>query len=231
MNEIHEQTTDAQPEELDDFDVEGHGLREVALTLGAATVVASGASAALALDNPAPNTTRGADAAIAGIQRDVTDRATWADGVAGGVVRDAVTQIDGAARLAGTTADSAVTALRPIGDQATGVVTQATTLAGDVASDPVGSSDRLVDGAVSDVRATRDGAVSTVNQEVSNATTLAFGVVSDTDRAVSGTVSGVDRTAAEALRTVSPTAEVEHGDEGTTVKAGAAGKTATVTTR
>jgi len=223
MNEINEQTTDAQPEELDDFDVEGHGLREVALTLGAATVVASGASA-LALDNPAPNTTRGADAAIAGIQSDVTDRVAWADGVAGGVVRDAGTQIDGAARLAGTTADSAVTAVRPIGDQATAVVTDATTLAGEVASDPVGSSDRLVDRAVSDVRETRDGALRTADQEVSNATTLASGVVS-------GAVSDVDRTAADALRTLNPTAEVEQGDDGTTVKAGAAGKTVTVTTR
>lgn len=67
---------DTQPvAEIDEFDVEGHGLREVAMGLSAATAIAGCAgAAALALDNPLPGTTSGARAAAAGVQQDVQRR-------------------------------------------------------------------------------------------------------------------------------------------------------------
>jgi hypothetical protein len=79
----NEQQLAAQGEELDDFDVEGHGLKEIALGLSAATIVAGGAGAtALALDNPLPGTTSGARAAVSGLQADVEEQRAWAERVA-----------------------------------------------------------------------------------------------------------------------------------------------------
>lgn len=70
--------------EIDELDVEGHGLREVAIGLSAATAIAGGAgAAALALDNPLPGTTSGARAAVAGAQQDVQEHADWAVRTAG----------------------------------------------------------------------------------------------------------------------------------------------------
>lgn len=68
MSEISNQNTTAQDEELDDFDVEGLGLKDVAVAaagLTAAGTIAGGAgAAAMAVDNPVPGTTAGADAVV-----------------------------------------------------------------------------------------------------------------------------------------------------------------------
>lgn len=61
----------------DEFDVEGHGFKEVAVGLTAAGVMASGAYAAVNMANVAPGTTGGAGALVAGVQDDVADRTPW----------------------------------------------------------------------------------------------------------------------------------------------------------
>jgi hypothetical protein len=213
-----------QPQELDDFDVEGHGLKEVALGLSAAGIVAGGAGAAsLALDNPLPGTTAGVQAAVAGVHSDVDERLTWTQGAAAGAFATAgaaATDVQQLADRTGTFAVStATTTAQPVVDIATGAVTAATDLAGAAAADPIGTSDRLVDETLQTVRDTRGEAIATATDAVERV-----------EQTASTAVTTVGQTADAAVAAVDPQVGVESEEGETTVSVSAAGKSVTVQT-
>ena len=232
-------STNEQAQELDDLDVEGHGLKEVALGLSAATIVAGGAGAAsLALDNPLPGTTSGISTAVAGVHGDVDDTLTRTQGVASGAVTTAGTAIDDVERLADRTGSFAISTTTPVADRAisvaTGAVGDVTDLAGDVVSDPIGTTDRAVDAALMTARDTRDDAVDTAGTTASTAvriadrtTTTATGTATD---AAGDAASLATSTATEVHSTLDPSVGIQQDDGGTSVSVGAAGTTVTVDT-
>jgi hypothetical protein len=221
-------TSTAQPEELDDFDVEGHGLRELALgSLSAATIVAGTAGVAMSMDNPLPGTTGGAQAAVAGVQADVDHRAAWAQGV----TYDAVDRVD----------DTAVATLETAGELAAAVQADvraatdpAIEIAVQVAQDPIGTTDRTVDRAIHTTRDARDEALATADRTVADATRLAAATVTAAQETADDGVNTADATAAQALTAVGdaynrvdPKAEI-NTDDGISAQIHVAGKTVTV---
>ena len=247
MSEIaNEEQLATQGEELDDFDVEGHGLKEVALGLSAATIVAGGAgAAALAMDNPLPGTTSGAQRVVAGAQHDVENRRLWAERVgadalrtAGDTAGDVTRGADRTVTWAGSTAtrttapvvaqvDAAAAAALDLADR---TVADATGLATETAADPIGTTDRIVDETMVVARDTRDGAAGTANQAVTTAEKAVGDTATTAGQAVGDAAELATTTAGDVQAIADPRADVEMDDEKTTVQAGAAGTTVTVST-
>lgn len=67
-----------------------------------------------------------------------------------------------------------------------------------VISDPVGTTDKLVDQGLNDARSARDGALTTVNGEVTQAGTLANGTVAQAEGVAANTVAYVNQDVAAA---------------------------------
>ena len=175
MSQTQDTSFDGHATEVDDLDVEGHGMREVALGLGAATIVASGAGAALAM-NPTSGTS-GTTTGVSGV-------VAAAQAAAGGVASDAMTLTGAASETAVDTAQHGITALDPIGQQAqllladADATTQAATQrAEQIAADPFEEVDRLHDQVVKDVRALRDGALTTAGTTIVEAQAAAHSAV------------------------------------------------------
>lgn len=236
MSEItNEQQLTAQGEELDDFDVEGHGLKEIALGLSAATIVAGGAGAtALAMDNPLPGTTSGARTTVTGVQDDVRDQRAWAERVATGAldrtgeqVGSTVREADRLTTWAGTTVTTTTT---PVIEDANQAVAETTDLAEQAVADPVGSTDRAVDNAMKAARDTRDGAVVTAKDTATRTERTVATTVTTAGETAADAAELATSTAGEVHETVDPQASVQMDEEGATVQAGAAGKTVTVST-
>ena len=244
MSEISNQPSAAQGEELDDFDVEGHGLKEVALGLSAATVMAGGVgAAAMALDNPLPGTTAGVQAVASGAYSDAEHRLTWAQGVTTGAVNQAGAAVDDVQQLADETAlyatttaveaadetvAFATTTVQPVKDQVDATAAEATALAQTIAGDPIGTTDRLVDKAVVTVRDARDSAIATVNTAPETVNSAASSVVTIVSQATGDVERLAHSTIEQAQATVDPQVEASTGSEGTTVTVGAAGTSVTV---
>lgn len=229
MTDISNQGTD-QPQEVDDFDVEGHILKEVAV---AATLLAGGAGAtSLALDNPLPGTTSGAQSVVAGVHSDVDDRVTWAQGVAAGPLATAAGAVADAQAAVDDAASVAVTTATPVVGSVTDTVTRTTELAGEVVADPIGTSDRVVDESVQTVRETRDKALVTAKDAAGTAVTTATGAIGaavDTAGGAVGTTTTVaTSTAQSAYDLVDPTVEIGNEEGKTSASVGAAGKTVRV---
>lgn len=257
MSEIsNESTAAAQGAELDDFDVEGHGLKEIALGLSAATIVAGGAGAtALAMDNPAPGTTRGVHELVRGASGDVRDRAQWATGMAERTNERATTYVAdtlrGVQQLTDEVTTIVTTTTSPVLTEVDAKVADATLLAQQAAEDPIGTSDRKLDEAMTLYRDTRDQAVITAKDGVATLDKAAAEGVKTAEQTAKDGVKTAEQTANDGVKaaadaaagattlatstldsvqkTLDPKVQVETGEGGTTIHAGAAGTSVTVT--
>lgn len=245
MSEI-DSTAPAQGAELDDFDVEGHGLKEIALGLSAATIVAGGAGAtALAMDNPVPGTTSGAHAVIAGASADVESRRVWAQGMTDRMTDRAVGYVTETLRDVQQASDELTTMVTtttsPVLEDVDATAKDAADLAQEAADDPIGTTDRIVDEAIVAARDARDQAVLTAKDAVATADKTAAAAVKTAEQTAADALVTAQQKADEATtlagstvvtvqQTVDPKADVETGEGGTTVQVGAAGVTVTVST-
>lgn len=243
---VNEEQLTTQGEELDDFDVEGHGLKEIALGLSAATIVAGGAgAAALAMDNPMPGTTSGARQTVAGAQQDVQDRTLWAERVAGDALTTADGTIERTLRSAERTVTFATTTVTTttapvladvdaLVDGTTEVAQRAVAdtvdLAEQTVADPIGTTDRAVDAAMVTARdtmvtarATRDAAMATAGQTADTAVKTATTTAKEATDLATTTVGNVQEV-------LDPEADVQMDDGGATVHVGVAGASVTVST-
>lgn len=247
MSEIgNEDQLTAQGQELDDFDVEGHGLKEVAIGLSAASVVATGIGAtALALDNPIPGTTAGIQATVAGVQKDVDNQRAYAERLAGGVVEQAGETAGGALRdvdrlsawadrtVATTTnpmtqrVDAELTAATELAQQ---TVADTSELAGRALQDPIGTTDRVLDTAVSAAREIRDDALNTTRDAVATAERTVDAGVTTAEQATADVAETALSTVGDVQELVDPRAGATMDEESVTVQVGAAGTTITVST-
>lgn len=229
MSEISNQTTGAQGEELDDFDVEGHLIKEVALVAG---ILAGGAGAALAVDNPAPGTTNGVRAVVSGAYDDTKNRLTWSQEVTSTAVKAASTTLGDAHEFADRTGATVINAagetLAPVVDDAGVAVGQATQLAGEAAEDPIGTTDREVDSAIKTVRDTRDDAIAAAKDAADTADRAAAAAITAAGETADDAVVIAQSTADGVYSTADPRAEGSVGPDGATVTVGAAGKSVTV---
>lgn len=184
-------STEPLPSEVDDLDVEGHGMKEVALGLSAATIVASGAAAALAVDSPIGGTTSGARGVVAA-----------ADRAASGAQDDVQSALTFTTGTVDATAGRSIAAVTPVGNLAVDVAVDAVDATMRVASDPIGSTDRLTDAAISDARNLRDAAVQATDDAAANATTSAHRTAQETTTAAGSTAAtladSTTRTASDA---------------------------------
>lgn len=256
MSEIsNEDQLTAQGEELDDFDVEGHGLKEIALGLSAASIVAGGVGAtALALDNPIPGTTAGVQATVAGAQKDVQSQRDWAERLAGNTAERAGEAAEGALsdvnRLSAWADRTVTTTTTPVTQRVDATVAEATAMAEQtieettqlahrVVDDPIGTTDRIVDRTITTVRETRDEAVTTAKDTVVVVEQTAATAVTTAQQTAGTAVTTAGQAAGEAAETalsaagdvqelVNPQASVHIDEEGATVQAGAAGVTVTI---
>ena len=230
-------STNEQAQELDDLDVEGHGLKEVALGLSAATIVAGGAGAAsLALDNPLPGTTSGISTAVAGVHGDIDDTLTRTQGVSSQTLVTAGAAVDDVQRLADRTGSFAISTTTPVADRAisvaTGAVGDVTDLAGDVVSDPIGTTDRVVDAAITTARDTRDNALKTVSSTATTAVDTADRAAATATETAGEATSLATSTATQVHTTLDPSVGIQQNEAGgTSVSVEAAGTTVTVDTR
>lgn len=194
-------------EEMQDdaLDVEGHGFKEVAIGLTAAGVVVTGASAAMAMSNPAPGTSNGVHAVVGGVQDDTTGRTDWIARTTlapSAQVNDKATDAIGAASV-GTpqtpTTSRRIGGVEPVVSEATG--------------DPMGWSDRQSDHWVSDARDVRDSTISGATQFAADTNTTArqtaasAGETLDATQATAGqTADGTKATAGQKVDSTRTTA-------------------------
>jgi hypothetical protein len=239
MSEISNgNTVSAQGEELDDFDVEGHGLKEIALGLSAASIVASGAgAAALAMDNPAPGTTSGAQTVVAGVQSDLDERRGWAVGVGDRAVDFAGSTTQDVQRTTDRTVTVVTTTVTPVTDLANAAVSDVSAIAGDAVADasdlanrtvanPIGTADRAVDSTMVVARETRDNALITATDAVSKADKAAADAVTLVGETADSGVRTARNTPREAQQIVDqadPSADVQMKDGGVQAEAHVAG--------
>lgn len=156
MSNISDLTTTApQGEELDDFAAENHGLKEIALGLSAASIVAGGAGAmSLTLDNPLPGATAGVQPAVSGAQAEAQRTADGVQGVTDRALDRAGSEVHDLQSLADRSVTFVATTAVPVVDLAPVQAQEAVHLATQVAADPIGAGDGIVDGGLSAARDT-----------------------------------------------------------------------------
>lgn len=224
MTELND-TTPAP--EVDDFDVEGHGLREVAIGVSAATLLATGSAATLAHadSDPFKRTLKAAGGLVTAVQQDVRQLSDDALATAGEAARTAGSEVGKARVTASDAARDAVVTVGQTGDAARQIADSAVTQVGDttrpVLTDPVRWSDGVVDRTVAETRATRDQAVR-----------LTISTAETAQKTVAEVPETLETTATNAASTVAETADLSveaQTEDGASASVGAAGHRATVT--
>lgn len=183
-------------------DVEGHGLREVAAGLGAAAVLAGGASAAMASTGPHlpqvhPSTgiTQTASAAF-------TDPVGTLDRTTDQGLDTARDARDSAIQTAGQTASSSVRTATGAADTALDMAAADVKTASNLATSVKTSATSTATGAVSATQRTADRAVTTARSDVADVSRVATGAVSSTTATASSTVNSTVRDADRKVATV-----------------------------
>jgi hypothetical protein len=149
--------------DVDDLDVDGHGLKEIAAGLSTVAVLATGAAGLAQMTTNTHSANPGGSAG--GISASVVTPAAQTDLV--NQVKDGVTQ---AAQGGSTATQSAATSVT---GAATTTYGQAVDTVAPVVLDPIGSTDRAVDQTLTQARTLRDGAITTAT---TTATTTAAAV-------------------------------------------------------
>lgn len=198
MSQTQDTSLDGRATEVDDLDVEGHGMREVAIGVSAAAIVASGAGAAFAMDGA--SSTKGTTQGIGGI-------VAAAESAGAGISSDVANLTGAAAETGGNTAHKAIRATDPITAQAqlmladTHDVGQAAVdRVNQVANDPVEETDVIVDQAMKDARDLRDATKKTAEAQLSEAQAKAHD-------AATQAVTAAQQTASQAVTTTGTTAK------------------------
>lgn len=209
--------TDPLPSEVDDLDVEGHSMKDVALGLSAATIVASGAATTLGIDSPLGGTTSGARGIVAA-----------ADRTGSGAQDDVHSALTFTTNAAGATVATGIATVTPVGNLAVDVASDTVSSTMRIASNPVEETDRIADAAIADARNLRDAALQVSTDAAANATASAQQTAEQTRTAAESTAVTVAQsitTTATTVATQPVGASASSNDGSTTISATAAGIT------
>lgn len=218
MSQDHD-AIDPVPTEVDDLDVEGHGMKEVALGLSAASLVTAGGGVALA-SGEAPAGGTGARGVAA---------QQLAEGARGDLRGDVAT----AKRVADRAVQRGTGVVTPIGTQAQGALAHVVTYAGSTAgtmsgavsatahtvvSDPMGSTDAAVDRAMRDARVLRDSTIGTAGSAAAGGVKLVGATATGAQATAQAAAGQLAERAGEAAESTAERAAQATGSTMTTAK-------------
>jgi hypothetical protein len=227
MNEINQALGTDATDEIDD--VEGHGLKEIAVGLGAAGIVATGAASAMAMSGPTgPSVDRLAPIVVHTVDQAAHEAKAWETDPMG---RSDATTDAALATARGARATAVNTTLNTAANAVTGATTAATG-ALDSATSAVDGVRGLAGTTATSATRTAQTTVANVDETATDAIgstrTLANIAEAGAKNVANNTVLATQRTAGDAVKTARTATSgvhtsVEADSDGVTVAASAAG--------